>query len=197
MKKNLSWIALLCMFLVWQASQVQAALVFSVNLDGGQENPPVSTNAFGVGTLVLNDAQDRLTMNLRIEGLDFVGQGGLDTGANNVTAMHIHRAPVGTNGGVVFGLISPNHDVNNDLLITPFEGGADIFSAWDAAEGNSTTLTAQLASLLAGELYFNVHSTGFAGGEIRGQIVGVPEPSSAGAFLLVGLGLGMLRRNRR
>jgi hypothetical protein len=45
---------------------------------------------------------------------------------------------------------------------------------------------ALIAGLDAGRGYFNVHSTAFRGGEIRGFLVRVPEP---GALALIGLGL--------
>jgi hypothetical protein len=61
-----------------------------------------------------------------------------------------------------------------------------VTAAWDAVEGNGTTLTAQLANLLAGGLYLNFHTAGFSAGAIRGQIlVAVPEPGAL-ALLLVG-----------
>lgn len=180
-------------------SEVRAATVFTVSLDGLQADQGNGTGstATGFGTLVLNEAQTRLTMDLTITGLDFLANGGTDTGANNVTALHIHRAPAGLNGPVVFGLIGPNSDTTGDLTITPFLGGATIFSAWDTAEGNNTTLAAELSNLSSDGLYFNVHSNVFGGGEIRGQIVAVPEPASCVLLSLAGLGVVAQKIRRR
>ena len=51
------------------------------------------------------------------------------------------------------------------------------------------------AAMLAGNTYVNVHSNLFPGGEIRGQLQAIPEPSS---FALAGLGFAaaMLLRRR-
>ena len=70
------------------------------------------------------------------------------------TAAHIHGpAGVGVNAGVQIAL--PNGSpIDVDLAITP----------------------AQVAMLQGGQMYFNVHSTVFPGGEIRGQISADPTP---------------------
>lgn len=65
-----------------------------------------------------------------------------------VTIAHVHQGAVGVAGPIVFGL-------------NPIAGG------W----GGSGVLNAsQLEALLKGELYVNLHSAAFPGGEIRGQI---------------------------
>jgi hypothetical protein len=69
---------------------------------------------------------------------------------SEVTGAHIHQAPAGTNGGVVFDL-------------GPYISGNVISGSWDP--------TAFLDALRAGELYVNVHTTENGGGEIRGQLL--------------------------
>jgi hypothetical protein len=58
-------------------------------------------------------------------------------------------------------------------------------------------LTDQDIDQLRGGLwYVNVHSTLYPGGEIRGQFVPVPEPSTYAIGAAVLLGLVLLRRRR-
>ena len=52
-----------------------------------------------------------------------------------------------------------------------------------------------IANIEAGKAYVNVHSTEFPGGEIRGFLVAVPEPSSL--LLLAGAFVGMIPVVRR
>lgn len=171
---------------------VSAATLFQATLSGDQEVPPVSTTASGTASLTLNDAQTRLEINIQLSGLDLDGNQTPGTG-DDVTGAHIHTAPAGSNGGVVFGFISPNSDTNGDLIVDPVAG--TIFSGWDLTEGNNTTLGDQLVNLFAGGLYINVHTNAHLGGEIRGQIVPIPA-----AFWLFGSGLlglvGMARRKQ-
>jgi hypothetical protein len=171
-------------------------LIFESTLDGAQEVPPNASTASGTATLTLNDAQDRLEILITLLGLDLDGAQTPGDPNDNVQGAHIHAAPAGVNGGVVFGFISPNSDLNGDLVVNAAAG--TIFSAWDLVppEGNGTTLAAQLPNLLSGGLYINVHTPVFPGGEIRGQITAVPEPTT---LLLMGLGfagLGFARRRR-
>ncbi|MBW2397186.1 MAG: CHRD domain-containing protein [Deltaproteobacteria bacterium] len=60
--------------------------------------------------------------------------------------------------------------------------------------GNAALSAGQAADLLAGLWYLNLHTTAFAGGEIRGQVLSVPEPTT---LALVGGGLFLLAVRRR
>ncbi|HEY3281717.1 MAG TPA: CHRD domain-containing protein, partial [Armatimonadota bacterium] len=67
--------------------------------------------------------------------------------------------------------------------------------------GSGAFPAAHLADLFAGNVYVNIHTAVYPGGEIRGQLIlqhQVPEPTTALALVpaLVPVGL-MLRRRRR
>ena len=69
-----------------------------------------------------------------------------------------------------------------------------------AANGGTadSAFAALIAGLDAGNAYFNIHTTAFPGGEIRGQLAAVPEPGTwmllLGGFSLLGV---VLRQRRR
>lgn len=94
------------------------------------------------------------------------------------TAAHVHRAPPGSNGPVVIG--APSFPLGSPMHY-------------------ETMISDQLEQdFLAGNLYLNVHSQLYPAGEIRGQLVPVPEPSTyalAGVALL-GLVAWARRRSR-
>jgi hypothetical protein len=152
---------------------------------------------------MLNDAQTALTFNATIFNIDVTGTQTPDVN-DNLVAAHIHAsATAGTaTFPVVWGFFgSPDNDIAPDnLVVTPFASGVGgtFSSTWDLNEGNNTTLTAQLPNILAGRSYINFHTVQNAGGEIRGQILPVPEPST---YALMGVGLvvlaGLARRKVR
>jgi hypothetical protein len=73
--------------------------------------------------------------------------------------------------------------------------GGTFTSVWNLDEGNAeTNLTAQIPNLLAGLSYINFHTVQFPGGEIRGQLVAVPEPA---ILALMSSALGVLVLSRR
>lgn len=162
-----------------------AATTFTAFLDEAQAGGTGST-ATGSATLTLNDAEDALSIFLTVDGIDLA----------DFSAGHLHNAPAGSNGGVVFGFKGPDNDENGDLVIAATATGFTVSTIWDGAEGNGTTLAEQLADLSAGNLYFNIHTPGFRSGEIRGQVNAVPLPA-AGLLLAGALGaLGFASRKR-
>lgn len=68
------------------------------------------------------------------------------------TSAHIHEAAPGTSGPII-------------IPLTELPTGSGIWTA------NALLTEAQFNALQAGNLYFNVHSTAFPNGEIRGQIL--------------------------
>jgi hypothetical protein len=154
----------------------------AVMTNAGESSPTVPTlqngitprpASFGAATFVLNTAQTSMTMSAQVFNIDF-------TGTQTAT----------TNAGVVWGFIgTPLNDISpNDVVVTPFAAGVGgtVTAKWDASEGNNTTLTAQLPNILSTHSYINFHTSQFGGGEIRGFLVPVPEPSTV-ALLACGL----------
>jgi hypothetical protein len=185
------------LFVGLRGSPVFADTMLFADLTTSQENPPTNPTtatgaprpaSFGTATFVLNTAQTAMTFSATIFNIDFTGSQTADVN-DNLVAAHIHAGPTvtpTTNGPVVWGFFgTPFNDNNpNDVVNTPFATGVGgtISGKWDAPEGNNTTLTAQLPNILAGRSYINFHTTQFGGGEIRGAINAVPEPSALALF---------------
>jgi hypothetical protein len=140
-----------------------AQWTFQANLLGSNEVGPNASTATGFGTVILNAAQTQITVNESWSGL--IG--------GPATASHIHGiAGPGTNAPVLF----------------PFSGVPAATSGSIPQQSFAITPT-QVSALFAGFMYMNVHDGTFPGGEIRGQLLLVPEPSTA---TLLGLGLGAI-----
>ncbi|MDX1606387.1 MAG: CHRD domain-containing protein [Candidatus Competibacterales bacterium] len=159
---------------------LQAVRSFSFPLSGGQEVPPVNTGASGDCTLLLNATRSELEI-FCTHNLTTASPGG-----------HIHIAPRGVNGNIVFHL--PNlgaSPVDTTWSVDPSSAGS--------GSNISRPLTPDLVdALLAGNLYVNLHSSANPSGEIRGQIEnvaeslppGVPALGLYGTIALLGLLLG-------
>jgi len=158
---------------VASGSSVQAQTSFTSFLNGAQEVPGVATPAFGNGTILLNAAQNQITINLTFQGL-----------LAPITVAHIHNGAFGTNGPVVI-------DIRSLIMTSPDLRAGSIMNAM------VNVTPAQATVLLSGNGYFNIHTSVNPGGEIRGQINVVPEPST---YLLMATGLGgvlVVARRRR
>jgi hypothetical protein len=71
--------------------------------------------------------------------------------------------------------------------------------AFITAEGGTVAgaESALVTALLDGETYINIHTTGDPGGEIRGFLSAVPEPSTWAMMLIGFAGLGFAFRQSR
>jgi hypothetical protein len=167
-------------------------------LNEAQEVPRTFSPATGAGTLAYNAGTGIIDVTLSFQGLTGTTVG---VGAGNAPA-HVHLAPPGVNGPIVIPLIGVSTGVtffNNYVRSFTF---AELLSIGVSA-ANVTSLQNELNGLVGASvgtqsnLYFNVHTTTFGGGEIRGNIAVVPEPSTY-VLLASGLaGLGMIARRRR
>jgi hypothetical protein len=103
---------------------------------------------------------------------------------------HIHGpAAAGASTGVLYPLF-PTMTLNPDNKSGTINGSQTLISGQ-----NGFDIPTQINQLNSGLWYFNIHTSTFSGGEIRGQILPVPEPST---WALMGFGaFGLLWRLRR
>jgi hypothetical protein len=142
-----------------------------------------------LGSLVLSHAQSSFEANL--DGLQEVppnaspafglGDFSLSGTTFSVTTgsyQDLLDAAPGVNGPVVFSLTLDSPGTTTGTF-----------------SGSGTLTAGQIADLNSGNLYVNIHSTVFPGGEIRGQLEPVPEPAT---MALMGAGsLALLAMRRR
>jgi hypothetical protein len=156
-------------------------ILFETELDGANELPPVTTDATGFGLFGLDTVTNDFGWFIYFQDL-----------SAEAVAAHIHEQPSGSVPG------GENGPVEIDLAFLAGQGGI-LDSIGDTAGlflGTTVLDASQIANLLAGLWYVNIHSPTNPGGEIRGQIVAVPEP---GALALLGsglIGLAFVRRKR-
>lgn len=180
--RRLQFLIVVLSTLAVTAGPADAALIqFQSSLDGSQHTTPTGSAATGSATLLFDDVANTFDFSLTVTGL-FLGD--LRNVGPNATPLHLHLGAPGVNGGIIaepvlFGALAATA---TGLSLTSFD---------------VTLAAANVASLLAGNTYINVHTNAFPGGEIRGQVLQVGEPLTLTLFGLGLSGLAIAARRRR
>ena len=148
---------------------------YSFTLSGSAESPPNASTATGSGYVSIDTVNQMMTVNVSFSLL-----------AGTTTAAHIHSPTAvpgtGTAGvatttpsfasfpaGVSSGTYSNTLDMTQSSSYNP---------AFVTANGGTTAsaFAALCAGIAGGRAYFNIHTSTFPGGEIRGFLVAVFRP---------------------
>lgn len=122
------------------AVTVANSQTIDVSLSAAEIFPPTGSAATGEGQLTFDLLTGAVTGGVTLSGI-------------TATLAHIHGGIAGTNGPV----------------LVDFRASAGDPNRWEVEAGDVLTAD-QVDALLAGQLYVNVHSAAYPGGEIRGQI---------------------------
>jgi hypothetical protein len=145
----------------------------------------------GTGTAIWDDVAHTLALQASFSGLSLAGSG--------TTVSHIHlptAIPLTGTAGVVLtpttlagfpvGVRGGEYNITLNLASTATYPAAFVNNNGGTAAGAEA---AAIAAFDAGRAYWNIHTGAFGGGEIRGFLTAVPEPST---MVFAGLGLGAL-----
>jgi len=162
------------------AAQAQGTLQFNATLTALGEVPPNNDPTIGTGTFWLTG--NSLSFLVDIPADTFISVNGYIQGP----------ALPGANAPIIFDLGGPVFRPGNDST----SPGYRFFSPFDGTFGAGPfTLTVeQIGQLESGSWYVNVTSAAYPGGQLRGQIEPVPEPTTFALICLSGLMILVWRR---
>ncbi len=185
------FIVLFAVMSLWMNGVQATPLSYSAVFSGLNENP--SNASLGSGFARVD--YDPIAHSLFVD-VDFTGL----TGTTTVAHIHCCALP-GTNAGVATptptfpgfpaGVSAGTYNQLLDLtLTTSFNGNFITASGGTVAEAEA----ALAVGLANGQVYFNIHTSAFPGGEIRANLAAVPEPAT---WVLLVLGIAVLHIHAR
>ena len=170
------------------ATPVWADTIYTATLLGSNEVPPTGSPGTGMATVTL--AGNMLDVSISFSGLDSAD-----------TMAHIHCcAGVGTNASVAVPFTGFPVGVTSGTFTGVFDltSSATYNSAFLTSVGGTAAdaEAALIAGLNSGMTYANIHTSNFPGGDIRGQLAAVPEPSTLILSMSMLAGILMLKKKR-
>jgi hypothetical protein len=170
-----------------------AMLTYTANLTGSAEAPPNASPGTGSATVILDTDLKTMQVQASFSGL-----------TGNVTAAHIHCCTAvpqtGTIGvatttptftGFPSGVTAGSYDNTFDMTLASSYNASFVTANGGTTDG---ALAALQSGLDGGKAYFNIHTTAYTGGEIRGFLTAVPVPP---AVWLAASGLAFLSTRLR
>lgn len=146
--------------LVGSASAEAQTMRFTALLSGANEVPGIASGSGGTATVTLNTATRAVTYKIDVYNMP-----------SGTTQAHFHVGGPGVAGPVVVNfVVQPN--ISNDFSISGTATSADLVPRQAQGIGSWDDF---IEALVLGQVYANVHSTVNPGGEVRGQVLPVPE----------------------
>ncbi|MGB5369175.1 MAG: CHRD domain-containing protein, partial [Flavobacteriaceae bacterium] len=128
---------------------------FTTSLKGSNEVPAAITKAAGHVSVKISKDEQSIYYKITAANID------------DVRASHFHLAPTGVNGPVVVTLYSnpvqPSGPQNGVLA----EGVVTAANVTGTLAGDLVSL---ISAIRTGNIYVNVHTSNYPGGELRGQL---------------------------
>lgn len=192
------WLVLTLVAAIVGVNSTAHAIVFNYQtpMDGPSESPPNASPGTGFASL----RYDNVAHTMRIQA-NFSGLTGTTTQA------HIHSptvtpflltAGVATQlpsfSGFPIGATSGSMDTTFDMTLASTWNSSYVTANGGTTAGAEAAFSSQLSQ---GRAYFNVHSSTFPGGEIRGFFRLVPEPATVGLAATSALALVVASRRAK
>lgn len=167
--------------------------IYEIFLDGPSEAPANASPGVGSGLVTLD--LDLATMRVQAEFSGLIG---------TVTLAHIHCCTITPGAGTIgfattaptfpgfpSGVTSGSYDMTFDLTQASSYNAPFITNNGGTVSG---AMNALISGFDSGRAYLNLHTSSFAGGEIRGFLTRIPEPTTA---TLLAFGFSCVAARRR
>ena len=142
------------------AKPADGKMHFTANLSGDNEVPARDTDATGV--ILAHVSKDGTSIHFKLIVANV---------QTNITGAHFHMGPAGTNAGVVVNLLNiSDFPPQTTAPVNGILAEGTITAANLSGALKDKPLSDLISAMQSGNIYTNVHTTTYTGGEIRGQL---------------------------